>query len=152
MFNTLQWLLEGEPWVRYRTMVDILGKPVNNDEVLKTKAQILNDPKIQTILAELAEWPSKRLTSHKSADHPIHKLSFIADIGLDAEIPQIKANLNGQFTPESIWKAWSDYDFGQKKQPSRWMTLLALRILNLNKIPDRNKKVYSKDNQNNTAD
>jgi len=40
-----------------------------------------------------------------------------------------KRDANGRFTPESIHKVWSDFDFGQKERPSRWITLLALRIL-----------------------
>ena len=40
-----------------------------------------------------------------------------------------KRDSEGRFTPESIHKVWSDFDFGQKRKPSRWITLLALRIL-----------------------
>ncbi len=40
-----------------------------------------------------------------------------------------KANAQGRFTPESIWTAWKDWEFGQKKVPSRWLTLMAWRIL-----------------------
>jgi len=40
-----------------------------------------------------------------------------------------KRDSEGKFTPESIIKVWSDFDFGQKEKPSRWITLLALRIL-----------------------
>jgi hypothetical protein len=39
-----------------------------------------------------------------------------------------KGDNQGRFTPESIVKVWSDFDFGQKDEPSRWITLLALRI------------------------
>jgi len=39
-----------------------------------------------------------------------------------------KADNEGKFTPESIVKVWSAFDFGQKEKPSRWITLLALRI------------------------
>jgi len=35
----------------------------------------------------------------------------------------------GRFTPESIIKVWSDFDFGQKEKPSRWITVLALKII-----------------------
>jgi hypothetical protein len=35
----------------------------------------------------------------------------------------------GKFIPESIWMAWKGWDFGQKKEPSRWLTFLVLRIL-----------------------
>jgi hypothetical protein len=40
-----------------------------------------------------------------------------------------KRDEKGRFTPESIIKVWSDFDFGQKEKPSRWIMLLALRIL-----------------------
>lgn len=40
-----------------------------------------------------------------------------------------KADPQGHFTIESVWTAWKDWEFGQKKVPSRWLTLLAWRIL-----------------------
>jgi hypothetical protein len=40
-----------------------------------------------------------------------------------------KRDSEGRFTPESIHKVWSGFDFGQKEKPSRWITLIALRIL-----------------------
>jgi hypothetical protein len=40
-----------------------------------------------------------------------------------------KQDSNGCYTPESIHLVWSDFDFGQKEKPSRWITFLALRIL-----------------------
>jgi hypothetical protein len=36
---------------------------------------------------------------------------------------------HGCFTLESVWTAWKDWEFGQKKEPSRWLTLSAWRIL-----------------------
>lgn len=44
-------------------------------------------------------------------------------------ILQSKADAQGRFTPESIWTAWKDWEFGQKKAPSRWLTLCAWRIM-----------------------
>ncbi len=40
-----------------------------------------------------------------------------------------KRDSSGRFTPESIHKTWSDFEFGQKQKPSRWITLLVLRVL-----------------------
>jgi hypothetical protein len=40
-----------------------------------------------------------------------------------------KSNGEGRFTPESIVKVWASFDFGQKEKHSRWITFLALRIL-----------------------
>jgi hypothetical protein len=36
---------------------------------------------------------------------------------------------DGKFTSESIWTAWKGWEFAQKKQPSRWLTLMAWRTL-----------------------
>jgi hypothetical protein len=46
-----------------------------------------------------------------------------------AEIAAAKASPQGKFIPESVWAAWKDWDFGQKKEPSRWLTLLMHNIL-----------------------
>jgi hypothetical protein len=45
------------------------------------------------------------------------------------EIVKSKADQQGRFTLESIWTAWKDWEFGQKKEPSRWLTLLSWRII-----------------------
>lgn len=40
-----------------------------------------------------------------------------------------KADEHGRFQPESIVKVWTDFDFGQKKEPSRWLTFLAWCVM-----------------------
>ncbi|MEN6409526.1 MAG: hypothetical protein ABFD44_07440 [Anaerolineaceae bacterium] len=40
-----------------------------------------------------------------------------------------KMDGEGKFTPESVWTAWKDWEFGQKKAPSRWLTFLVWRVL-----------------------
>jgi hypothetical protein len=44
-------------------------------------------------------------------------------------VVESKANSDGYYTPESIWTVWKDWDFGQKKIPSRGLTLFVQRIL-----------------------
>jgi hypothetical protein len=39
-----------------------------------------------------------------------------------------KRDDEGRFHAESIHRGWSDFDFGQKKAPSRWLTLIVYRI------------------------
>lgn len=36
--------------------------------------------------------------------------------------------VDGKYTPESVVKAYNTFDFGQKKEPSRWLTCLINRI------------------------
>ncbi len=45
------------------------------------------------------------------------------------EVVKSKMDAQGQFTPESVWLAWKGWDFGQKKEPSQWLTFLVQRIL-----------------------
>lgn len=40
-----------------------------------------------------------------------------------------KADPEGRFTAESVWTAWKGWEYAQKKEPSRWITLQAWRII-----------------------
>ena len=40
-----------------------------------------------------------------------------------------KANSNDQFIPESVYLKCNDWDFGQKKKPSGWLTYICIRTL-----------------------
>jgi hypothetical protein len=85
-----EWLLESEPWIQYRTRLDLLGQSETDPEVIAARQAMLADPKIKNILSELTDWPGVVLSSHKSASQPFHKLAFIADLGLRLSDPPIK--------------------------------------------------------------
>lgn len=86
-----EWLLQGEAWIEYRTRVDLLEQTEANPQVSAARKKMLADPKIQSLLAELADWPGVVLNSHKSASQPFHKLEFIADLGLNVSDAPVKA-------------------------------------------------------------
>jgi hypothetical protein len=88
--KTIEWLLEGEAWIQYRTRVDLLGQAENGPQVRAARKAMLADPKIQSLLAELTDWPGAVLNSHKSASQPFHKLAFIADLGLNVNDAPVK--------------------------------------------------------------
>ena len=50
-------------------------------------------------------------------------------LGEMVAIVEAKADDRSRFTPESIWQAWREWDFGQKREPSAWLTLIAWRML-----------------------
>ena len=83
----LVWLLDGEPWVAYRTRLDLLGQPESAPEVQAAREAMLTHPLVQGLVTEAAAWPGPRLTSHKSAGHLLHSLAFLADLGLRADDP-----------------------------------------------------------------
>ena len=45
------------------------------------------------------------------------------------DIISSKATADGKFLPESVWKAWGDWEFGQKKTASPWITFLVWRMM-----------------------
>ena len=82
MNKVVEWLLEGPPWVQYRTRIDLLGQPASNSEVSAARQKMLKHPEIQSILSELSGWPGSALKRHNDASHLLHKLVFISDLGI----------------------------------------------------------------------
>ena len=89
MNEITQWLLEGPPWLQYRTRIDLLDQPQDNPQVIAAREAMLAHPQIQDLLTELAQWPGVVLKTHKDAKHLTHKLAFIADLGLKADNPGV---------------------------------------------------------------
>jgi hypothetical protein len=87
MTAPIDWLLEGEPWIAYRTRLDLLGQSGEDTQVRSAREAVLADPRVQNLVAELSGWPGVVLSSHKSASQPFHKLTFLADLGLTADDP-----------------------------------------------------------------
>jgi hypothetical protein len=88
--KTIEWLLQGETWVVYRTRIDLLEQSPDHPQVVAARQEMLADPKIKFLLAELSGWPGTVLNSHKSASQSFHKLAFIADLGLTINDPPVK--------------------------------------------------------------
>jgi hypothetical protein len=101
MEEIVKWLLEGDPWVEYRTRIDLMDQSENEAEVLRARKKMLNHPRIKSLLKELENWPGKVISSHKSAGQPFHKLSFMADLGLREENPQICNIIEKVYTHKS---------------------------------------------------
>ena len=85
----VDWLLEGEPFIEYRTRRDLLGQAEHEPAVLSARRAMLASSAVQNLVSELSHWPGTVISSHKSASQPFHKLTFIADLGLTANDPGI---------------------------------------------------------------
>lgn len=83
----IDWLLEGEPWIEYRTRLDLLGQSEKDTLVMSARKLLLADDHVQKLVTELIGWPGTVISSHKNASQPFHKLTFIADLGLKADDP-----------------------------------------------------------------
>ncbi|HPJ01483.1 MAG TPA: hypothetical protein PKU80_01410 [Candidatus Limiplasma sp.] len=85
MSNTVQWLLRSEPYVRYRTLLDLMDQPFDDASVLQARSQMLSSPLVQGLFQELETWPGETITNHKKAGLLYHKLAFLAEIGIRAD-------------------------------------------------------------------
>jgi len=85
----IDWLLEGEPWIQYRTRLDLLGQSEEAPQVKSARNSMLANAQVQNLVAELSGWPGTVISSHKSASQPFHKLTFIADLGIKAADPGV---------------------------------------------------------------
>ena len=85
----IDWLLEGEPWIEYRTKIDLLGQSEQDSQVKSARKSMLANAQVRNLLTELSEWPGKVISSQKSASQPFHKLTFMADLGLEVDDPGV---------------------------------------------------------------
>jgi len=83
----IDWLLSSAPWVAYHTRRELLAAPENDPGVAASRGEMLAHPQVRALVEELTDWPGALLNSHKSAGHSLHKLSFLADLGLRADDP-----------------------------------------------------------------
>lgn len=81
----VDWLLEGEPFVEYRTRLDLLGQSENDPAVRLARKAMLEDPRVVSLVANLKSWPGRVIESHKSASQPFHRLGFLVELGLRIE-------------------------------------------------------------------
>jgi hypothetical protein len=94
-----------DPWVRYRTWLDLHGLPENDPRVAESRQEMVCHPLIQGLCGELNAWPGVVLSSHKSAGQLYHKLAFLAEVGLDvhdAAITGVLKKIAAQLSAEGL--------------------------------------------------
>ena len=79
------WLLRSDPWTAYNTRIHLLGQSMEDTEVRKARHDMLTHPQIVTMIDSFANWDTEVVSNHKNAGLLIHKLAFLADIGLSTE-------------------------------------------------------------------
>jgi hypothetical protein len=107
MEPVISWLLQGPPWVQYRTRLDLLNESEDDALVRATRKAMLAHPQVRGLLSELAEWPGRVLSNHKEAGHPLHLLSFGAELGLrvgDAPVDKLVKRIMKQQEPDGPFR------------------------------------------------
>ncbi|MCD4686535.1 MAG: hypothetical protein K8S97_11430 [Anaerolineae bacterium] len=86
------WLLaHGDPWVQYRTRIDLLDQSADDPDVQHARAAMLSDPRVRALIDGLHDWPGVALKRHNQSEHPIHQLALLATMGLRHDDPGISA-------------------------------------------------------------
>ncbi len=93
MSDSIAWLLGSEPYIRYRTMLDLQERSPEDSEVLHARTEMLAMPLVKSLLADLYSWPGDTITNHKKATLHYHKLAFLADIGVQADDPGMQDSI-----------------------------------------------------------
>jgi len=92
--NVIRWLLSAEPWVEYRTRIDLLDQNEKAQDVQIARRRMLDHPHIKSLVRDVKQWPGDVLKRHNDARHAIHKLSFLAELGLTNSDPGMDETCN----------------------------------------------------------
>ncbi len=105
--NQIQWLLDSnEPWTRFRTLTDLLDLPPDVPDVQASRSEMVSHPLVQDLISESADWPGYALKRHNDANHPIYKISTLADFGLQATDPGMAAGIDSIMAHQSAEGAY----------------------------------------------
>jgi hypothetical protein len=92
----IKWLLDSdEPWTRYRTLIDLQKKSLDEPTVSDTRAAMVEHPLIEKLIAAAGQWPGYGLKRHNDARHPLHQIATLADFGLTASDPGMQPIIKG---------------------------------------------------------
>ncbi len=88
--DATDWLLsEGQPWVRYRTLVDLLDQEGDDPEVVEARQELLADERIRSLVSALRDEElgvpairGEKVITHIKPDSFYWVLCFLAEIGL----------------------------------------------------------------------
>lgn len=131
----IDWLLEGEKWIEYRTRIDLLGESFSEDEELAFLEGIASNDFIRQIIEDLDNWLTTVMKNHKDSKHPIHKLAFLADIGMNAKytpFKQIMSDILGCESQEGLFQVLANIPGrfgGTGKDEFAWMLCDAPTVL-----------------------
>ena len=87
--NAISFILEnGQAWLQYATRINILKE--RKESLTDLHLQALSDSKVKAYLNDITDYHSILVRNHKDPDLPIHKLLFLLDIGIGADVSEMQ--------------------------------------------------------------
>jgi hypothetical protein len=84
------WLLNSNSYTRYKTLIDLLEFPHDDELVLNSHSALLKEPKIIQLINDSCEWFPTITKRHNDSTMSHYKLRMLADFGLNINQPKIK--------------------------------------------------------------
>jgi hypothetical protein len=81
--NPIDWLLDSNPWTRYKTYTDLLDLDKSSPEAVSAKAELTSHEQVISLAAETKDWLS--IAAGRNSDPKISyfKLKVLAEFGLE---------------------------------------------------------------------
>lgn len=88
--SPLDWLLSGDSWTRYRTLIDLFNEKLNSKTVIEAKQDMENNPYVNSLIEDASGWFTSKAKRHDDSTLPHYKLKILSDFGLDISNQKIK--------------------------------------------------------------
>ena len=86
-----EWLLAAEPWTRYRTLVDLVGRPSGDDDVTAARRDLVTDPRVADLVETTSDWFPVSAKRHDDAKLSHYGLMVLGEFGLQVSDPGMEA-------------------------------------------------------------
>ena len=83
--DPLPWLLESNPWTRYRTLTDLLEVSGSDGDLVSAKDELLKHEMVIKLAEEVKDWITIAPTRNNDSRISYFKLRMLADFGLGQE-------------------------------------------------------------------
>ena len=127
--DTLRWVLaSAEPWTRYRALLDIGNRSLDEALVREAREEMVLHPAVVALVERANEWPGYPLKRHNDAAHPLYAIATLADFGLDCSdraIGQLTDKIMGHFDGEGFETLlWLPRFLTKDDDAERWAWML----------------------------
>jgi len=92
--DPLPWLLESNPWTKYRVLIDLMEFSITSKQALEAKKELIEAPYIKSLIADTAQWFPAAATRHNDPKLSHYKLRVLSDFGLTVNDDGINEIIN----------------------------------------------------------
>ena len=92
--NPIDWMLDSDPWIKYKTLTDLLDLSPESKNVQSAHEDLLNHKMIKQLIKEASDWMPKAASRNNDPQISYFKLRMLSDFGLNSDDKGIKEIYN----------------------------------------------------------